>query len=319
MRDELPDWMDPPAEDAAAPRRRLHRLLVLAAVPWVVVAALVAWRSAPAEPTRTTSGPAGTHETAGPSVSDPSSSPPADDDADDVAAPPADTVPSAGDTTAARAADDEVFVDPDLHVEQLRGGWREMPGDGATVVVALAVARAWLTGLGPQLHVDVLGPRQPDHYAEHLVVEAIERPAAGAAVVTLLAVMLDASDEGQAHLRRVAVPVDESGLQPQPAGQPWPLPVPAFTVTSPAVTDELDEAFRPAAEEALTAAGFTDFELRGLQRTAGWPVLASVRTSGPDGDEDHVVWLRRHVNEFVVAGLPLTEALPSMQGQEVVR
>lgn len=306
MRDELPDWMDPPAEDAERPRRRLHRLLALAAVPWVVVAVLVGWRGS-GQPVAAT---------------------------DDLGAPPDATEPAgdaaAGDTTAgdgpagvAEAGDDVAGgpppvtdpVEDGLVAETWQVGWREYPGDGATVAVAAAVARAWLTGLDPLLAVEGISPDDGSSYAEHLTVEAIERPGPGAAVVTFSAVVLEGGEPTTARLRRVAVPVDEHDHDPRPAGAPWELPGLELTPAPPVAADELGAEHWPAAEAALRAAGFVDAELRGLQRTTSWPVLAAVRTETPDGPRDAVVWLRRHLDRFVVAGLPLTQALPVGEDQ----
>lgn len=295
MRDELPDWMDPAPEDAERPRRRLHRLVALAAVPWVVVAVLVGWRGAgdPVDATPTDT------ETVAVGAQDAPTEPPADPDT------------SVGDEPAAEPASPEPAGEEDLVIETWQGGWREYPGDGATVAVAAAVARAWLTGLDPVLEVAGVRPADDAGYAEHLTVEAIERPGPGAAVVTFSAVVLEGTDPATARLRRVAVPVDERDVDPRPAGTPWEVAPLDLTAAPPAVADELGQEHWPAAEAALRTAGFVEAELRGLQRTTSWPVLASIRTETPAGPRDEVVWLRRHLDRFVVAGLPLTQALPA--------
>lgn len=296
MRDELPDWMDPPAEDAERPRRRLHRLLALAAVPWVVVAVLVGWRGA---------GPPGA------ATDDLGAPPDADEPAGDAA--PVDT--GATDEVAGGPHPVTDLPEDALVAETWQMGWREYPGDGATVAVAAAVARAWLTGLDPLLAVDGISPGDDSSYAEHLTVEAIERPGPGAAVVTFSVVVLEGGEPTTARLRRVAVPVDEHDHDPRPAGAPWELPGLELTPAPPIAADELGAEHWPAAEAALRAAGFVEAELRGLQRTTSWPVLAAVRTETPDGPRDEVVWLRRHLDRFVVAGLPLTQALPVGEDQ----
>ncbi|HSK25145.1 MAG TPA: hypothetical protein VK906_18305 [Egicoccus sp.] len=291
MRDELPDWMDPPAEDAERPRRRLHRLLALAAVPWVVVAVLVGWRGS-GDPVAAT---------------------------DDLGAPPDATEAAGGETAGGETAGEPPSVDaaPEdgLVAETWQVGWREYPGDGATGAVAAAVARAWLTGLDPLLAVEGISPDDHSSYAEHLTVEAIERPGPGAAVVTFSAVVLEGGEPTAARLRRVAVPVDEHDHDPRPAGAPWELPGLDLTPALPVAADDLGTEHWPAAEAALRAAGFADAELRGLQRTTSWPVLAAIRTDTPDGPRDQVVWLRRHLDRFVVAGLPLSQALPTREDQ----
>lgn len=311
MRDELPDWMDASPDEAVAPSRRLHRLLVLAAVPWLLVAGFLGWQRAGAPPAEATAVETTPHAptTDEPSAAEPDGAEPGDAEPD--GAEPDDAGPDGAEPAATGTPPAPVTEQDDVLVaEQWVGGWRHDPGDGATVAVATATARAWLTGLGPPLRLADLTPSDGRRYAEHLAVEALERPAPGAAVVTFLAVVLeDGADE--ARLQRLAVPVDETEPQPRPAGPPWPLPVPDMAPRPPAPAEELDPELWPAAESALRAAGFHDAELRGLQRSAGWPVLASIRTPGPDGPLDHVVWLRRHLDTFVVAGLPLTEALPS--------
>ncbi|MEX2503943.1 MAG: hypothetical protein WD378_03780 [Egicoccus sp.] len=308
MRDELPDWMDPPAEDAERPRRRLHRLVALAAVPWVVVAVLVGWRGG-TDPVDATDG---LHGAAAPTGDVPAAGG-ADGPAGTEGPPDDHPGPEAAATDEPATdgpAPDGPAPDDALVVETWQGGWREFPGDGATLAVAAAVARAWLTGLDPVLDVEGVTPDDASGYAEHLTVEAIERPGPGAAVVTFSAVVLDGGDPATARLRRVAVPVDEREVDPRPAGAPWEVKGLDLTPALPAVADELGDEHWPAAEAALRAAGFADARLRGLQRTTSWPVLASIRTDTADGPRDQVVWLRRHLDHFVVAGLPLTQALP---------
>ncbi|MBS3942129.1 MAG: hypothetical protein KG028_14310 [Actinobacteria bacterium] len=296
MRDELPDWMDPPAEDADRPRRRLHRLVALAVVPWVVVAVLVGWRG-DGEAVDATRRLGDAAVAAEPPEDRPEHHPEDEPDDEPVEQP---SPEANGDT---------------LVAETWQGGWREFPGDGATVAVAAAVARAWLTGLAPVLDVAGVTPDDATGYAEHLTVEAIERPGPGAAVVTFSAVVLDGGDPATARLRRVAVPVDERAVDPRPAGAPWELKGLDLTPTAPDVADELGDEHWPAAEAALRAGGFVDAELHGLQRTTAWPVLAAISTPTPDGPRHQVVWLRRHLDRFVVAGLPLTQALPAAEEQ----
>ncbi|MFA9430094.1 hypothetical protein [Egicoccus sp. AB-alg2] len=307
MRDELPDWMDAPSDDAPGPDRRLRRLLLLAAVPWVVVAGLVFRASgdgrAP-DPPRPAAGDAAAEAT---DEADLATAPETGAGTDPTAvAPPGGAGSPASDPD---AADGDAVGEPaleELLAVEWQAGWHDRPGDGATVATATAVARAWFTGVGPSLAIDGIAPTHADGYAEHLTVEALERPAPGAAVVTIAAIVLHAGDDAEVRLHRLAVPVDETRDEPRPAGRPWPLPTRDPEVSTPTPTDELGREHWPAAERALSAAGYAQAELRGLQRTDGWPVLASVRTE----DGDQVVWLRRHLHDFVVAGLPLSEARP---------
>ncbi len=282
MDDRDSPWFDD--EDGLARgdgRRRIRLLLAAATVPWLVVVLLVV-RQAGEVP-----------EPVGETAADP------------VAAdePPQ---PAAVATDDADEATDPVEV---LSLTEIRGDWRMGVGDGDVAAVAVLVARAWLTGVDPILPINGFDP-YPDGYAEHLVVEAIERPDAGAAIVTLTAIVLEPDANGLAATpRRLAVPLMlDDGVHP--AGEPWWLPEPVLEP----VTVELEPVSDPeeqlAAAEALTAAGYLDVELLTLGNADGWPWIAQVRARTPGGAVvEGPVWLRRHLHGFVVVGTPLPDTV----------
>lgn len=188
----------------------------------------------------------------------------------------------------------------------IASGARVAPDEREAAAVATLVARAWLTGVGPRLDVPGLaGPA--GSYAEHLVVEAVDHPAPGAAVVTLLALVLRAEGDTyrDAEVQRVAVPLWFDGDGARPAGPPWRLPPPGLAVASPQVSEAItDPEVLAAAGEALAAAGYAVTEVVSLGRVQGWPlVVTAVATApGSDAPAEHVVWLREHLGELVVAG-----------------
>lgn len=305
------DWMDEHAD--APPERRTTRrpmlLVALAVVPWLVVAALLLapGRTVTEEPAATP--PADTGH--GRANAAPSEATPAEGAPADTTGPPA-TGESAGvPPRDGGQPDPGAVADPSgagLELLEIRGQWRAQAGAEEAASVAVAVARAWLTGLEPRLHVDGVEPVDDRAYVEHLVVEAVEQPAAGASVVTLVAVVLD-GEELLPRVRRLAVPVSWGSSGPQPAGTPWWLPAPSLR-TRPleraAVEDDAEEL---AVLEALAAAGFEVDGIDGLWRTGSWPMVAEVRARTPAGDRlDGPVWLRPHQGGYVVGGTTVTAA-----------
>lgn len=184
------------------------------------------------------------------------------------------------------------------------------------VAMATAVARAWLTGVGPTLTVEGV-PSPGPLYAEHLVVEAIDHPAPGFAVVTLLGVVLDAVDGAyeDATVRRLAVPVALDASGAHPAGAPWWLPAPDLSPTTVDTRPLDDPELALQAATAATVAGYTAVELLELHRTDAWPLIATLRAIAPGRSEveEHRVWLRVHLDGLVIAGwLPeRTEPTPT--------
>ena len=59
-----------------------------------------------------------------------------------------------------------------------------------------------------------------------------------------------------------------------------------------------------AAGEALAAAGYAVTEVVSLGRVQGWPLVVTAVATAPGSDTpaEHVVWLREHLGELVVAG-----------------
>lgn len=174
------------------------------------------------------------------------------------------------------------------------------------VAMATAVARAWITGVGPRLAVDGV-PGPPSLYAEHLVAEAIDHPSPGFAVVTLLGVVLevDGGDYRAASVRRLAVPVALDADGAHPAGSPWWLPAPDLSPTAITATGDVDDPdLMVEAAAAAAAAGYRDVELIDLATTGSWPLIATLRAIAPgqDGGDEHEVWLRPHLDGLVVAG-----------------
>jgi hypothetical protein len=140
-----------------------------------------------------------------------------------------------------------------------------------------------LTGIPPVLPIEGLEPPPSTTYAEHLVVEAIERPAAGAAVVTVLAVLLDTDDGGATGDRPGRTPrrPHRRGRgRPRPGGAPWHVPGPELSVRTPGDAEVTDPRSSTAVD-ALHLAGFEGAELLTLEVGDGWPWVARFRQ--PDG------------------------------------
>jgi hypothetical protein len=325
-REASPDWLDDAPPEA--PRGRRSLLLALAVLPWLAVLALLLRPAAPTPITDPLAHELAPAEGDGSPARFPGTAPGttrAPDDAPDVTSP---RDPSAGSHgTGADGTEGEAGTGPTASpvpdagsvpeeggwwsTEQ-RGNWRLAPGDGATAAIATAVGRAWLTEVAPRLEVTGIEPAGARTYAEHLAVEAVERPAAGAAVVTLLAVVLYADAEHTAEVQRVAVPIAETPDGPRPAGSPWRLPAPDLTVTPLDASPVDDPPLVLEALEALEAAGFGEgrpLEVTTLERTDGWPWVAHVRISdteaGADPRWEGSVWLRRHLDGFALSGVPL--------------
>lgn len=288
-RPDLPHWLDdtsdgPAAEGASGRRRAL--LFAAAAVPWVVVTVLLL------RPV-----PVGDATVTAPSRTP---SPRARPTAPPVAVP----TPSAS----PRAEAPEATV--------LAGGGRVVPGLGDAAAVAVIIARAWLTGVPPRLDVPGIAP-VTDAYVDHLAVEAIDIPAPGAAVVSVVAVMLE-PDGGRyvdATVRRVAVPLHFDAVGARPAGEPWWLPSPDLRMSPLRLGEPVtDVDLLREATSAIEAAGYRRVAVQRAAPTHGWPFQVHLRGVAP-GEADrrrHVVWLRPHLGGFVLAG-----ALPS--GREVRR
>lgn len=193
----------------------------------------------------------------------------------------------------------------DLRLVELRGGWRDAED------LATAVALAALVGAA---HVDGGG----DH--ARVAVEAVEQPGPDAAVVTLLVAPGDTADPDAPRAVRLAVPVRTGAGGVRVGGTPWRLPGPRLDPDPPPGRPVTDPALLESAAAALGGAGFDASALASLAATDGWPFVA--RLDGAAGGAGTAappleVWLRWHLDRFVVTGLPLRPAAGSGQGTEV--
>lgn len=191
----------------------------------------------------------------------------------------------------------------DIVLEELRGGWRVEGGAEEAAALGVMAAHAWADARSGRTAVSDEGTAQGagssagagagTRAGAIVAVEAVERPGALHAVVTLLV----ADGRG---LHRIAVPVMFAAEGAAIAGEPWRLPAPIATVpdtTGDAVTDpELLEAAR----RALETIGVPGTRLLALEATDGWPFIARL-----DDEADGHPWLRWHLDRFVISGLPL--------------
>ena len=309
------DWLD---EDHDRPRqRRRAGLAVLAAVPWLAVAGLLVVPQLTAEqdvpPGHDAATPSDPVGDAAPEATDTAPPPEADGPPDHGADGPPNGAPSPTDPDAdggltedpSTSSEPPPADDPVIALEELRGRWRVEPGVEEAASLAVMVARAALTGLDPPLAIDGVTPAADGSYAEHLTVEAVERTAGSAVTVTVLALVLEDDEQLAARVRRLAVPVALDADGPRPVGSPWELPPPELEPVEPDLETVDDADTQVAVAEALADAGLRDVEVLRLATAEGWPMVAHVRD--PDRDADATVWLRRHLDGFVVAGTPLSD------------
>jgi hypothetical protein len=299
VRDDI--WI----EEDEQPRRSRSALAVLAiaAVPWLIVAAVVL------RPAGDDEHPRGQH---GVSQANPTQQADRSEDAPDVdeARPTADLDGAVG----APAAPSDTAPTDEVQAETSRGpdegaGSETASGsdvDRTLAATATVVARAWATGVDPHLDVAGVEPAHGPRYAEHVAVEAIERSGPELAVVTLLAIVLEEFDDGLgADLRRIAVPLAIEGGAPRLAGSPWWLPSPELHRTHVQTHAETDPVLLDAAAQAVSDAGYDDVELLALHRTETWPWIAEISAVAPGGESvEGPVWLREGEDRFVLAGQP---------------
>lgn len=284
---EPPPW---DAFDYPDPPDRSRRLLVLAAIPWLVVAVLIlrtfsgTGASSPAPGTTPGPTPAGPTPTAGGSWPDPTAPDPA-------------PAPSG---------------EPGPGAVALRFGARAAAGPADAASVATVVARTWLGAIGPEPDVDVGDAEGPPVYVDHLAVEAVDIPTPDAAVVTVVAVVMEAHEGSYTSARvvRVGVPIalDEAGAHP--AGEPWWLPAPDLATRPVSWTPVDDPDALARAGVALEAVGYGEVSVLELATSPTWPLRATVTAVAPGADvaDEHVIWLRDHLGDLVVAGaLPTHE------------
>ncbi|MFU8840446.1 MAG: hypothetical protein ACNA8R_06960 [Nitriliruptoraceae bacterium] len=300
------DWFDGPEEPDDPGRRRPRWFPVLVAVPWLVVVGLLV---AP-QLDRELGSDVLAHEE--PEVRVDADPAPAERDTD-----PPTTVPEVAsvptpDVAAAPTTGPAAEV---LEIREFRGQWRVAPGSEEAASLAIVVARAWLTGVGPTLPMPGITP-DAGAYAEHLVVEAAERTSTDTEVVTVLAVLLRDVDGAapSVAVERLAVPIvwEEDG--PRPAGAPWPLPGPRLEPASPTLSPLHDDPTAwDEATSALAAAGLGTHRLQELRQAPDGPVVATIA----DGSDQRDVWLRPHLGGYVVAGSTL-QATPDagLTGEE---
>lgn len=314
MGEQLPPWVDDESTGDDPPARRTRPwVLGLAVVPWLVVLGLVLSGGIPGgsashdpaggpephqRPSATGEQPTAGSATdgAGQATSSPPSSP--------SSSPTPPVAPTPGDDGEPAVADDP--REPQATVPE-PGGRASVAAvdDGPVGAIALAVARAWLTDVGPRLEVDGIEPHA-DLYLEHAAVERIERHG-DHAVVSLATVVLGRDGEAYSRVasRRLAVPV-ALGADPRPAGAPWWLGEIELTATPPEPLVEVDDdQLLLSISESLTAAGISAGELLGAARTEdGWWLA---RIAAPDEETSPTpVWLRPGPDGPVVAGLAPT-------------
>lgn len=302
-----PGWDDSGTGDGRASTTRRALLLAMAGAPWLVVAALLL---RPVAPTSTRGAPGSPLSPQVPA------SAPAD------AGQPAPSGGRASRPAASAAADPQDAADRRNAPGQQGAGGQQGTAGPATYLAsgartaatpaeaaALAVvgARAWLSSVGPPLG-DAPNPAAdgPGRYVEHLAVEAVDFPAPGHAVVTVVAVVLDVDGEAYTAARavRVAVPLALDASGARLAGAPWWLTPPGLAPAPPAWTPVDDPELLTEAGAAVTAAGYLDVTVQALHRTDGWPLLVEVVATAPGAPAAarHELWLRQHLGRLVVAG-----------------
>lgn len=310
MQEERAPWLDDedePQGSVWAGRNRLRLLVAAATLPWLVVIAVMLsplWRGGGQAPV-----PPGAVDQSGWPIEQP---------APGEHRPAPGTTPDGQSGPAAPGLPQESDPSPGevLGLTELRGDWRLGPEVGDLGAVAMLVARGWLSGIGPALRVDGVDP-VGGAYLEQVVVEAVERPAAGAAVVSLAVVVLEEAGDGlAARARRLAVPLSVGPDHVRPAGQPWWLPGHDLAPVALATAPVDDHGALLAAAEAVSAAGYRDVEVVSLEQSDLWPWIARVDATTPDGLRvSGPVWLRRHLDGFVVAGTPPPATHPAGPGE----
>lgn len=293
-----PMWLEEPQEPTRrglGSRRWL--VLVIAAIPWAIVAALVLLpRDTPHEPPSAVAPELGPAPTASPEPTDRAADPSVDT-ADDPAVP---STPPDGATSPERRTPPSSGAATLPESSEASAAARDRLAATATVI-----ARAWLTGVAPHLGAGGLEPVDATSYAEHLAVEAIEHRDPHLAVVSLLAVLVREDPDGLVvDHRRVAVPLAVDDDRVHPVGSPWWLPAPDLDAVELPAEELTDPGWVEAAVDGLLAAGLEDVEVRRLARTSRWPWRADVVATTPEGERiDGPVWLRWTEHGFQLAGL----------------
>jgi len=175
--------------------------------------------------------------------------------------------------------------DSGLLLEEIRGGWRVEAGGEEAAALAVIAAHDWADARTTASDGSSGGAI--------VVVEAVERPGALHAVVTLL--IRTASE-----LHRLAFPITFGADGPVLAGTPWPLPPPSASMLPLTGAAIGDPELLAAARRALEAVGISGDRLIAVEATDGWPFIARL-----DDEAAGHPWLRWHLDRFVVSGLPL--------------
>lgn len=284
---ELPGWDVLEDRSDERPPGRSRLILVAAAVPWLVVA-VIALRP---------QGGAGVNVQPAPTPSATAST---------TATSTADHVPAVPDVAGAA----EPVASPSGGLRIATAGLPETAGTAQAAGVALLVARAWLSQVGPSLDVGV-GSAGIRAYVEQLQAEDVAWPAPGSAVVSLTGLLLESDGERYTRARpvRIAVPLRLDARGVRPAGAPWWLPPPDLTTDEPAWQPVDDPTVGAAAGGALAAAGYEEISVHAVETSDTWPlrVRATAIAPGATDASEHTVWLREHLGHLVVAGAPASE------------
>ena len=284
MREDLPSWLED--EESSTPARRTGPrwwLLALAVLPWLVIVGLAVTSRIPgpgpvAQPPVDESSPAAGAQTDGAPASPP------DEEVDEPGR--RDMAASAAPPPATDRPEDEAAGD-----RLPTAGDPDRSHDRRLEAVALLVARAWLTDVGPHLAVDGVDPRR-DRYLEQAIVEEVE-VAGDHGVVTVAAVVLEREDEAytEVRARRLAVPV-ALGDPPRPAGPPWWLDEVELTPVEPELAAERDPDLLLALGEAVSAAGAATGEVLEAGRTHdGWWRVTTAPGPNDPADTPVEVWV----------------------------
>lgn len=286
---------------------RARWLLIAAACPWVVLAAMFVGGRPAASPDAHGGMPPGDHP--------PQTSVVASDEPDPVAGTATEPAP------AGTPAQEPDAIGADL-ADALVITSAEVP-DTRTRAIGLAsfAARTWLSALPSPATIPGIGqhPNADQQYVEHLVVESIDQPARGAAVITFHALVLDVSSDayGPPRAIRLAVPVAFDAREAWLAGTPWLLAATDPQVRPLEATPIDDPDLQLAAIEAIERAGWQVTSLERLERAAGWPLVATARAVPPghEAEVDVALWLRVEVDRLVVAGTAPAPDMPHTQEQ----
>lgn len=301
MRDDI--WPD--EGDERPPRRSAAAVIAIAAIPWLIVVGLVFIpdRNEPAidvtaRDDRSPDTVGGDDVRSQAEVSASELSPPAAV-GEPSGAPPSDGGGAEGPVDPAS----EPGAPSDLELAIGAPGAGDPERDQTLGAVATVIARAWTTGVAPRLPIDGLSGPETPRYAEHVAVEAIDHRHPELAIVTLLLVLLEETDDGLiAEVGRLAVPLAvDDGVRP--AGSPWWLAAPELSVRQLPTSPYDDPTLLPEIEQVLLSAGYRDLEVSQLRRSHLGPWLVEVAGLGPGGQPvDGTVWLTHDGTRFRLLG-----------------